>query len=216
MKKVFIFAVLLLLIQNCSFYITPSNLIKNFTIARVEVKSSTGLSYGSAVPIKYTSSNTVYFLTCKHVIGKKEVNEINLTLYSNAIEYGTINNVKVAYSNDALDLAIIEAPKVLPIVCSCMYSAGLESLQAIYSIACPLGEDPVFSRGIITIQRDRMVSTAVVVPGCSGGGIYDANTGELVGISTAVYFYEQTFFDSINIFIPISSIKLWMQEVNVI
>lgn len=217
MKNVFL-AVLLL--TSCSTQAPssyPPEHLFDTTVARVYVKTDNAETYGSAVPICHTET-VVYFLTCRHVVKRENVKEIQLALFSNAEEYGVVKDVKVLSMCDYLDLAVLEAPKTLPVIYCSLINGSLRTLQPVISISCPLGNDPIYSRGIITIQRELCITTASIAPGSSGGGIFDANTGELVGISTAILAYdgEKHLFGSINIFIPVHDIKKWLKEISLL
>jgi len=106
--------------------------------------------------------------------------------------------------------------------------AGRESLLAmrvfepIFAVGCPLGNDPVPSRGEISDtshyvdgQRYWMINAPTFI-GNSGGGIFDGRTHELVGIFSKIYNYgsnQQTIIPHMGLLTPLDSIYDWISVV---
>jgi S1-C subfamily serine protease len=203
--------------------ISPS--IQYLTIAKVSItdKSDNSLVYGSAVPFKKVGDE-VYFLTCKHVIGRY-INErrtasqpsdyrigISLTLHSNGKMHEEVPLVTVVAAS-GLDIAIIKcAPKTTCYFLS-FHDQPIQHMQQVVAIGCPFDLDPIFTTGLISLNRQYDFSSASIAPGNSGGGLFDAKTGRLVGITTAIYQMGGQLYPHLSIFIPVEKILPWLKEI---
>ena len=95
--------------------------------------------------------------------------------------------------------------------------------QKITAVGCPLGNDPVPSRGEVSdtnhyIDGNRywMINAPTFI-GNSGGGIFDSETLELVGIFSKIYNYgstQQTIIPHMGLMTPLDRIYDWINRVD--
>lgn len=95
--------------------------------------------------------------------------------------------------------------------------------QPITAVGCPLGNDPLPSRGEVSdtnhyIDGGRywMINAPTFI-GNSGGGIFNSDTHELVGIFSKIYNYggaQQTIIPHMGLMTPMDAIYDWIQRVD--
>ena len=98
---------------------------------------------------------------------------------------------------------------------------GVRIFDEVYAVGCPLGNDPIPTRGeIATRSHDVEGETywminAPTYIGNSGGGIFDGQTHELVGIFSKIYTHgslRPTIVPHMGLVTPLSSIYDWLAE----
>lgn len=99
---------------------------------------------------------------------------------------------------------------------------GTRVFEPIIAVGCPLGNDPVPSRGEVSDtshyvdgQRYWMINAPTFI-GNSGGGIFDGHTHELVGIFSKIYNYgsnQETIIPHMGLMTPLDRIYDWMSVV---
>jgi len=95
--------------------------------------------------------------------------------------------------------------------------------QPITAVGCPLGNDPVPSRGEVSdthhyVDGNRywMINAPTFI-GNSGGGIFNSETYELVGIFSKIYNYggsDQTIIPHMGLMTPMDAIYDWVARVD--
>ena len=91
----------------------------------------------------------------------------------------------------------------------------------IYAIGCPLGNDPIPTRGAISSIENRLNGTnywmvnAPTYYGNSGGGIFDAESRALIGVFSKIYTHGRSnpiVIPHMGLCTPITSIYKWLDE----
>ena len=99
---------------------------------------------------------------------------------------------------------------------------GLSVFDSIYAVGCPLGNDPIPTRGEIAdtnhhVDGDHywMINAPTYI-GNSGGGIFDSQTHELLGIFSKIYTHgnlRPTVVPHMGLVTPLSEIYDWLEDV---
>ncbi len=142
------------------------------------VRISAGFSTGSGVAIDD------YILTAAHVVG----NETEVNIEAN----DKVLTATVVITDTLKDLALLRTSQPLT------YKARLAPrdytpyiFTPIYTVGCSLGLNPRPSQGIISVvDKDHWEITSPVLPGNSGGPVYDGRTYEVIGIAVWVKLYN--------------------------
>jgi hypothetical protein len=213
MKNLFLTA--LLVTNSCGVIDSPvtSTSIRFYSVAHVTVPTLEGELCGTAAPI-YQKNDICKFLTCWHVVGKP-TGDIILRIFSDGELVDTVV-AEVIASDSKLDLAVLSC-KTKAILCfPSITRSPIRNNDMCITLSCPLGEDPIFSEGRVSIRSNQAVSSANAAPGSSGGGIYDANTGELLGISRAIFRTSQFEYHHMNLFTPATAILPWLERMKIV
>lgn len=125
-----------------------------------------------------------------------------------------------------LDIALLELSSATPFEfgASLPSRAHLEECRvfdAIYAVGCPLGNDPIPTRGEIADTRHSvdgesywMISAPTYI-GNSGGGIFDAESHELLGIFSKIYTHgnlRPTVVPHMGLVTPLDTIYDWLEQ----
>ena len=134
---------------------------------------------------------------------------------------------QIVVSDDGKGLAIVYFESIEPI-----YSAKIASreklknipvLSEVFTIGCPLGL-PVFktngelqSLSFSKVKYDSWLMNVPVFPGNSGGGVYLADTNELVGVvqscgSFSINEFANMPVSHLSFMIPLTDFKDWLEE----
>jgi len=97
----------------------------------------------------------------------------------------------------------------------------IDVFEPAYAVGCPLGNVPIPTAGQITTKRKLVdnhnfwMINAPTYFGNSGGGIYLARDGRLIGISSMIYTYGRanpTVVPHLGLFVPINDIVPWLER----
>ncbi|MFH1231438.1 MAG: serine protease [Planctomycetota bacterium] len=176
----------------------------------VRINSPAGT--GSGVVISNTNHTNrdeltrIDILSAAHVVNDQNV--VDIEFYNSEIITGT-----VVITDTIRDLAIIR------VICGIrdirvIYSARLAPkdytpyiFTPIYTVGCSLGLSPRPSTGIISvIDKDHWEVSSPVLPGNSGGPVYDARTYEVIGIAVWVKVYQYQLVTTMAGIVPINQI----------
>ena len=100
-------------------------------------------------------------------------------------------------------------------------AASSKVFAPIYAAGCPLGNDPIPTRGEIASVHhevdgsDYWMISAPTYIGNSGGGVYDEETHELLGIFSKIYTHgnlRPTVVPHMGLVTPLSRIYTWIEE----
>ncbi len=125
-----------------------------------------------------------------------------------------------------LDVALLELDTDEPVPSSAVLASRevlghAHTFQEIYAVGCPLGNDPIPTRGEISQTCHEvdgstywMISAPTYI-GNSGGGIFDARTRELVGIFSKIYTHgslRPTVVPHMGLVTPITRVYAWIES----
>lgn len=188
-------------------------------------------SVGSGVRLESIQVDDGYrtlVLTAWHVVrdiidDEGSEGAVPITIY-NRFGIDTIERGTLVDFDASLDIALLELddhefhPKGAKLA-SAQAMANMRVFQPIIAVGCPLGNDPVPSRGelsdtshFVDGQRYWMINAPTFI-GNSGGGIFDARTFELVGIFSKIYNYgsdQQTIIPHMGLMTPLDRIYDWI------
>ena len=137
-----------------------------------------GNGQGSAPAVKLGDKDML--LTAAHVVSRGD--EASVTFPN-----GKTIRVKVVGRDTSIDLAVLEPVDPLPVKTTVLAATAPKRGDEIWTIGYPEGRGPVAKKGQCLENsaglKDGMMVTQEVIPGDSGGGMFNAN-GELVGIIT--------------------------------
>ena len=190
----------------------------------VRISSPSGT--GSGVVISNTNHTNrdeltrIDILTAAHVV--EDENTVNLELYDSSIITGT-----VIITDTVKDLALIRVIcGIRDIRVKDIYFAHLAPrdytpyiFTPVYTIGCSLGLSPRPSQGIISVigkdlpagRHGNWEVTSPVLPGNSGGPVYDARTYEIIGIAVWVKVCQGQLVTTMAGIVPITEIYEFME-----
>lgn len=173
-----------------------------------------------------------YVLTAWHVVrdiqGSLDQRDMPIPISIYESETRVRNEFGTLLEYDAsIDVALLKLDSPRPVEHTARMST-LEGLQAIdifesiYAIGCPLGNDPIPTLGQVSAKSHHvdgetyMMINAPTYVGNSGGGIFDADTHELLGIFSKVYTHgslRPTIVTHMGLVTPMEVIYEWMSNV---
>ena len=174
------------------------------------VRITAGWSTGSGVVISVErgaySVEGITILTAAHVV--EDQSTVDIELYDL-----TVITATVVITDTIRDLAILK-PQITQINTDKIYTARLapESYTAylftpIYTVGCSLGLLPRPSSGIISaINTDSWEVSSPILPGNSGGPVFDGRTYEVIGIAVWVKIYNGQLVTTMAGIVPINQI----------
>lgn len=177
----------------------------------VQISIGTGIGAGVIVysrPEAGGNNFHTYALTAHHVISRavKRIGAIEIRDKVSATVFfqdgsSTVFQADIVSYNESKDLAILK-------ICSTdefsnaaefMPRAELKNIKpftGLYAIGCPLGNCPMPSSGEL-MSKSKLINgenfwmmSAPTIYGNSGGGIFIADTGKLIGISSMICVYD--------------------------
>ena len=176
----------------------------------VRISSSAGT--GSGVIFETTDEHRltqIYILTACHVV--EQENTVDIELYDSSSVTGT-----VVITDTVKDLALIK-PEINT---DKIYFASLAQknytpyiFTPVYTVGCSLGLEPRPSQGIISvIGKYNWEVTSPVLPGNSGGPVYDARTYEVIGIAVWVKVCQGQLVTTMAGIVPINEIYSFIEN----
>jgi hypothetical protein len=126
-----------------------------------------------------------------------------------------------------LDIALLRLTTRNPVPCGARLAPrehlqDVKVFERIYAVGCPLGNDPIPTFGEIADTRHHvdgqaywMISAPTYI-GNSGGGVFDAQTRELLGIFTKIYTHgtlRPTVVPHMGLATPLPKIYDWLESV---
>jgi S1-C subfamily serine protease len=175
---------------------------------------------------------TTYMVTSWHVVrdiyGSPEhiADPVPVRMY--LPDGGTRNETASMVAYDVpLDVALLVLDSTEEVPCGARLAsrervANVHIFDSVYAVGCPLGNDPIPTAGEIAATHHEvdgahywMISAPTYI-GNSGGGIFDAQTYELVGIFSKIYTHgamRSTIVPHMGLATPLSIIYGWLDEV---
>jgi S1-C subfamily serine protease len=177
----------------------------------VRISSASGVGSGVIIHHRDTENTEKYnyILTANHVIDNQRSVSVTFYTYSNTIISETTITAFVVVTDTRKDLALLR------VLCgSVVKTAKLAPkdytpflFTPVYAVGCSLGLNPRPSEGIITAINERSWEiSAPILPGNSGGPVYDANTHEVIGITVWVKTYYGQLITTMAGIVPIQTI----------
>ena len=125
-----------------------------------------------------------------------------------------------------LDAALLEIATAEPLAHGARLASrerldALSIFDEVVAVGCPLGNDPIPTRGEIATRRHAIdgrnywMINAPTYIGNSGGGIFDARTRELVGIFSKIYTHgslRPTIVPHMGLATPLAAVYDWLEE----
>ncbi|MBI4712855.1 MAG: trypsin-like peptidase domain-containing protein [Planctomycetes bacterium] len=125
------------------------------------------------------------------------------------------------------DLALLKLKSAKPFKSAKLITkgniAGIKVFTPVYAVGCPLGYEPMPTDGQIGSTNRQMngekfwLMSAPTIFGNSGGGIFLAETNELIGVSSMVCMYNQlipTPITHLGLMVPAENIFNWLDNQN--
>jgi len=170
-------------------------------------------------------TENIYILTANHVVGNNT--SVTVTVYS------YISNTQVTLCELCAFVVMTDTNKDLALLATDThgltrtYSAKLARkdyqpflFASVYAVGCSLGLPPRPSQGIITSISENQCSSVVIfweisapiLPGNSGGPVFDSNTHEVIGIAVWVKTYYGQLITTMAGIVPINQIYDFLDE----
>lgn len=193
------------------------------------VRITAGWSTGTGVIISNTNDTNkdewtrIVILTAAHVVGDETT--VNIELYNS-----TVITAAVVITDTVKDLALIRVIcGIRDIRVKDIYSARLAPrdytpylFTPVWAVGCSLGLKPRPSYGHITSIEDSTLNaprstlhwevSCPILPGNSGGPVYDARTYEVIGIAVWVKVYNGQLVTTMAGVVPINQIHEFLNE----
>ncbi|MBL8858639.1 MAG: trypsin-like peptidase domain-containing protein [Planctomycetes bacterium] len=182
--------------------------------------------------VEGTADFTTYVITAWHVIRDIQAapdsihTPVPVTIYSRTGEIRSETAQLLKY-DPTLDIALLRLNSSKPVDCGAKLAARerlneVSIFEQVYAVGCPLGNDPIPTFGEIADTRHAvdgqhywMISAPTYI-GNSGGGIFDAETHELLGIFTKIYTHgslRPTVVPHMGLATPLPAIYDWLDQV---
>ncbi|MFH1230858.1 MAG: serine protease [Planctomycetota bacterium] len=185
------------------------------------VRISSPAGTGSGVVISHRDTEVtetdIYVLTAAHVVENESKVQVEFF-------YQVITKIEatVIITDTAKDLAL------LSVLCGSVAKAKLAPkdytyylFNPVYAVGCSLGLSPRPSSGIITAinlrteglrkSASHIEISAPVLPGNSGGPVYDTRTYEVIGIAVWVKVYQYQLVTTMAGIVPINEIYKFLE-----
>ena len=177
-------------------------------------------------------SHATFLLTAYHVVlevtnkdSRDVVNDIRIMEKDDRLG-STKHRARVMAFDRKRDIALLELELDTPFPHVANFSSpeelpGIEVFEAAYAVGCPLGNMPLPSGGEITTKRKIVENqtfwmlNAPTYFGNSGGGIYRACDGKLIGVSSMIYTYGRKIpmvVPHLGLFVPAETIFAWLDS----
>ena len=182
--------------------------------------------------VEGTADFTTYVITAWHVIRDIQAapdsihTPVPVTIYSRTGDIRTETAQLLKYDS-TLDIALLRLNSSRPVDCGAKLAPrerlnDVSIFEQIYAVGCPLGNDPIPTFGEIADthhavdgQHYWMISAPTYI-GNSGGGVFDAETHELLGIFTKIYTHgtlRPTVVPHMGLATPLPAIYDWLDQV---
>jgi S1-C subfamily serine protease len=182
--------------------------------------------------IEGTSDYTTYVITAWHVIRDIQTTPesvhtpVPVTIYARTGDIRTETAQLLKY-DASLDVALLRLNTTRPVDSGVKLASRnrldeVAVFEHIYAVGCPLGNDPIPTFGeiadthhLVDGQHYWMISAPTYI-GNSGGGMFDAETHELLGIFTKIYTHgtlRPTVVPHMGLATPLPVVYDWLEQV---
>lgn len=183
-------------------------------------------------PVAGTEEFVTYVLTAWHVIRdiqstpQSTSTPVPVTIYSSDGSLRSETAQLIRY-DATLDVALLKLNSTRAVESGAKLAprehlGDVRIFERIYAVGCPLGNDPIPTFGEIADTHHQvdgqhywMISAPTYI-GNSGGGIFDADTHELLGIFTKIYTHgtlRPTVVPHMGLATPLPAIYDWLEDV---
>ena len=184
-----------------------------YPTVRITTPSGTG---SGVIFHRKDAENTIYILTAAHVVGNESI--VNVEFYHKDTKSTKID-ASVIITDTAKDLALIK-PQINTDSTDKIYTAQLADknyipyiFSPVWAVGCSLGLPPRPSYGhLCAFAVDNWEISAPILPGNSGGPVYDARTYEVIGIAVWVKVYQYQLVTTMAGIVPIQEIYKFLDN----
>jgi len=215
-------------------YRDPSQLTRSMLLPTVQLNGDDTVGSGTLVWSDVNPESNViesYVLTSYHVVrniladtpkARHEGLEVTIYLLDDRVN---IRGRMVA-SHPKIDAALVklETDRQFPNVANVLpldATAGIKVWDPVCAVGCPLGNDPVPTQGEVSSLHNELnganywMINAPTYFGNSGGGVYRANTHQLIGVFSKIYTHGKgnpVVIPHMGLCTPISLIYEWLRD----
>ena len=183
-----------------------------YPTVRISSPSGTGSGVVISVERGAYSVEGITILTAAHVVENETT--VNIELYNS-----TVITATVVITDTDKDLALIRVIRSIRDI-RVIYSARLAPrnytpyiFTPVYSVGCSLGLAPRPSQGIISaINTDSWEVTSPILPGNSGGPVFDEHIYQVIGITVWVKTCQGQFVTTMAGIVPIQEIHTFLES----
>ena len=174
---------------------------------------------------------TTYLLTAWHVVrdiyGSPDRTSMPVPVKVYLPDGGTAQEyARMVVYDVPLDAALLKLDTDRPMQCGARLAARerlseIKIFDRVYAVGCPLGNDPIPTSGEVAATSHEVDGTSywmISAPtyiGNSGGGIYDAESHELIGIFSKIYTHgsmRSTIVPHMGLVTPMTRIYEWLER----
>ena len=191
--------------------------------AKSEVGSGTLVYSRKRKDRVHTLVLTAWHIVKDNVVGEGGVTPVEIDVYDEHLKPHEEKG-KVVARHENLDLALLEleSDKPVPVTARLARPADLERLtifSRVHAIGCPLGYAPMPTSGELTSKEKELdgltywMVNAPTIFGNSGGGIYAAETRQLIGVLSRISAYKNLIDVAVphmGIVTPITQVYDWL------
>jgi S1-C subfamily serine protease len=175
---------------------------------------------------------TTFVITAYHVVVEVLGDRLERDIEEVHVMQGTHSDVTEVYSarlvlfDRGRDLALLRlnATRSFPHLADLMPAAAFQTLDIFapaYAVGCPLGNRPLPTLGEISSKHKQVgdqvfwMLNAPTFFGNSGGGIYQAPSFKLIGVSSMIYTYgkaQPAVVPHMGLFVPLDAVYRWLDK----
>jgi len=183
------------------------------------VRITAGFSTGSGVIFHHRDAedaeNTIYILTACHVVRNESTVKVEIYDYLVA----EIRDASVVMTDTVKDLALLRVLCVSAVKPARLAPRDYKPyiFTPVWVVGCSLGFPPRPCSGhlsalCVSAVNNNWEISAPILPGNSGGPVYDARTYQVIGIAVWVHTYNNQLITTMGGIVPISEVHKFLQS----
>lgn len=132
----------------------------------------------------------------------------------------------VLLRHEGMDVALLQLDSTVPVAEGALLPQptgveGVRTFHPIVAVGCPLGTDPIPTRGEVASTTHRVdgqhywMINAPTYIGNSGGAVFDAESGELLGVFSKIYNHgtlRPTIVPHMGLVTPMDDVYRWLER----